>query len=57
MNKHGYRFDRYIDLWIHDSLFKKIIMNNNMPYLQSEKDIMHNFRIIEKPGFNIINSI
>lgn len=31
-------------------------MNNNMPYLQSEKD-MHNFRMIEKPGFNILNSI
>lgn len=28
-----------------------------MPYLQSEKDIVHNFRIIEKPGFNILNSI
>lgn len=37
--------------------YLKIIMNNNMPYLQSEKDIVHNFRIIEKPGFNILNSI
>lgn len=32
-------------------------MNNNIPYLQSEIDIMYNFRIIEKLGFDILNSI